>query len=35
LTTLREDAQDAKSDGERASVEAKIAVQEAKLDLAA
>jgi F-type H+-transporting ATPase subunit epsilon len=35
LTTLREDAQDAKSDGERASAEAKIAVQEAKLDLAA
>lgn len=35
LATLREDAQDAKSDGERASFEAKIAVQEAKLDLAA
>ena len=27
LTTLREDAKDAKSDGERASFEAKIAVQ--------
>lgn len=35
LQTLREDAQDAKSDEERVSVEAKIAIQEAMLDLAA